>query len=795
MKKANVTEFSQKEFLNPQKEHNLIYTWIWNEPVTKELIDCQLEEFHKAGIGGIYILPMPENFRPTTMKTSMTPDYLTDEFFECVKHALEKGKELGMELWLYDEAGWPSGGAGGNTYSENPDSVETILSMRELTIKAKEKYYLSEDAVSAFTGKERVYDGSSFENDTIVTEYYCEKSNVKSPLSPNRVDSTNKGVVDTFIKNTYESYKNSLGELFDDVSAVFTDEPSVIQNLIPENFFDVFRDKYGYDIENFLYCIYDECLATENEEMLARIHYGKLLGDLFYENYAKNIGNWCRKHGKNFAGHLDIDHLPEGAAKQCYFSHLHSLREFDIPGVDVIWHQIRIPQDGEAPVPEGAPFFPRLASSAAHQSGKNLALTESLAVYGDGVTPDEFRYVLNYQAIRGINVFNIMLTSSGTSTRSQLVERPVFSYLKPGFYNLEHLNTYYKRLSYLLKLGEAQIDTALYIPCADFWANGKMSEKASESYISEGVNLERQNIEFDIIDDYSVTDSELTDEGLKIGNVTYKNIIVPKCSFMPQEVKEKIAPFVKNRGDAKKDSQIRIMKRELLSGTLCFIFNESQSALETSLSSYGDNLYNLNLSNGEIYKVKCEKIRIESGDIKVIYSTDHEPESVSGEKEYAVSLSDFELTKVRQLDISKNSIIMKEVSTDTEITNEFSGEMTYRAAYELPKSPKGGERYKIILKNTSSSACISIDGTKTVTVGITPMEATIDGSELKERGIVEITVANTGANEIIAKESILSEEPATVFKTYHDKCIDFERKAPKIRFGGAEFFKISDTNI
>ena len=33
-----------------------------------------------------------------------------------------------------------------------------------------------------------------------------------------------------------------------------------------------------------LYCIYDETLATEHEEMLARIHYGKLLGDLFYEN-------------------------------------------------------------------------------------------------------------------------------------------------------------------------------------------------------------------------------------------------------------------------------------------------------------------------------------------------------------------------------------------------------------------------------------------------------------------------------------------------------------------------------
>ena len=34
---------------------------------------------------------------------------------------------------------------------------------------------------------------------------------------------------------------------------------------------------------------------------------------------------------------------------------------------------------------------------------------DQLGVYGDGVTPDEFKYVLNYQAIRGINIFNIMV--------------------------------------------------------------------------------------------------------------------------------------------------------------------------------------------------------------------------------------------------------------------------------------------------------------------------------------------------------------------------------------------------
>ena len=74
MKSSN--DFCLNTFSNPPKENNLIYTWIWNEPVNTEIINNQLEEFAKAGIKGIYILPMPKEFRPTTMKTSMTPSVL-----------------------------------------------------------------------------------------------------------------------------------------------------------------------------------------------------------------------------------------------------------------------------------------------------------------------------------------------------------------------------------------------------------------------------------------------------------------------------------------------------------------------------------------------------------------------------------------------------------------------------------------------------------------------------------------------------------------------------------------------
>ena len=476
MKSSN--DFCQNIFSNPPKENNLIYTWIWNEPVNTEIINNQLEEFAKAGIKGIYILPMPKEFRPTTMKTSMTPEYLSDEFFGCVKHALEKGSELDMELWLYDEAGWPSGGACGKTVSQMPKARETVVSKRLVSLKKGEVYTASSDTIASFVNKIRVTDGYVSDNNVEVSEYYTETASTTHPNSISRVDCTNKDVIDTFINNTYERYKEALGKTFDKTTAIFTDEPNVIPKIIPENFFEEFYNKYAYDAKDYIYCIEDSSLAQTHEECMARIHYGRLIGELFYTNFSKNLGDWCRNNGKLFAGHLDLDHIPDGGATQGYFSHLHALSEFDIPGVDVIWHQIRMPEENIPPLTEGAPFFPRIASSVAHQKGTDLALTESFAVYGDAVTPDEFRYILNYQAIRGINIFNIMLAASGYSKTSSLVQRPVFSSRKPGFYHLEHLSTYYKRLSYLLKLGEPQIDTALYMPCADFWANEEKSKKA-----------------------------------------------------------------------------------------------------------------------------------------------------------------------------------------------------------------------------------------------------------------------------------------------------------------------------
>lgn len=785
MNNSTGRDLNFEEFVTPSKENSIIYTWKWDTPIDFAYIDRELTGFKKAGIGGLYILPLPKNFRPKTMQSCLEPEYLSPEYFECVKHAAEKGKELGIEMWIYDEGGWPSGGACGKTFEENPKSAETVVLKRDINLACGQKYLPSDDAVAIFDGKKRVFEGFEAKTDLTISEYYLFKCDDRHP---NRVDSTNKSVIDTFIDNTYEAYKQGLSEAFDEISAIFTDEPSVIRGLIPENFFDNFKKEYGYDAKDYLYCIFDRNLAKSREECLARIHYGRMLGRLFYENFCVNIADWCKKNNKLFTGHLDKDNVPEGAAEQCYFSHLNALSAFDVPGVDVIWHQIGIPVNGVS-VTEGVSFFPRLASSAAHQTDKNLAITESLGVYGDGVTPDEFRYVLNYQAIRGINVFNVMMLSP--DSLSGIVERLAYSTCKPGFYNMEHINTYFARLSYLLRLGKPVINTALYIPCADFWANDEIAKKASESYGFLGEKLENADVEFDIIDDYAIEDAKATESGLKIGNMCYNRIVVPECEFMPEDVRKKITPYL---GAVKTASGIntgiRTMKRELPSGMLYFVFNESAKAVSYKADFDAEHLYRLSPLTGEVTFVPDGAIEIPCGEIAVFYASDKELDCVCNDVEYSASVGNFEWIGGKRFVILEGGLSLEDVTNPEIADGEFSGEFTYRAEYELPKEPNKGDRYKIGLLETAVSARISLDGKQVATVGIEPMEAIICGCDLKKQGTIEITVANTAGNELARKNDMIMSLPPEIRGPYHEKSIEYERKAPALKFGRVEMVKL-----
>ena len=157
MEIQNEKGFKAEKFKVPDLRYAPLYAWVWNYKCTRERIDAQLDEMQRLGVRAFYIIPEPKEFRPASMPTELYPDYLTPEFFEMVSYALRSGRERGMYSWIYDEGGWPSGGACGQVLNAHPEYARRVLSQKKVSFSGGEKYKKSSpEVLAAFVGTEDI---------------------------------------------------------------------------------------------------------------------------------------------------------------------------------------------------------------------------------------------------------------------------------------------------------------------------------------------------------------------------------------------------------------------------------------------------------------------------------------------------------------------------------------------------------------------------------------------------------------------------------------------------------------
>lgn len=87
----------------------------------------------EQGIGGAFICP----------RQGLSVPYLGREWMELVEYTCERGKELGLEIWLYDEYPYPSGMAGGETLLRHPEAVQKQLVFYGRTVQGGERTLIS----------------------------------------------------------------------------------------------------------------------------------------------------------------------------------------------------------------------------------------------------------------------------------------------------------------------------------------------------------------------------------------------------------------------------------------------------------------------------------------------------------------------------------------------------------------------------------------------------------------------------------------------------------------------------
>lgn len=511
--------FSKEKFRNPENIHSPAYFWMWNAKLDPAMLNAQLDDMYAHGMQSICIHPFPVNFRPNgVFDTSMSPDYLTQDYFKVFSNVVEHAASLGMNVWLYDEGGWPSGGACGQIAAADREG------------RFKKRFLGYGNGKEPFALRARPY-GSGSRNYPSIIE---------------------KGTTDDFIRRTHREYKKYIGHHFGKaVKFTFMDEPAMPQDHYGANlgwtadFDEEFKRRKGYDIAPFAKRILDSKHTFDAEIAKERIDYFDVMADLFVERFMKPIKDWDNANKLGSSGHLNGEDVPQWASRYGYGALLRSLRAMDVPGVDVIWRQL-FPETDSHPCCK-APF-PRYASSVAHQQGHMLAMTESFGIYGNAFTPDQMKWVVDYQLLRGINMFVFGYYNVSNAGQWMLLFEPHSGPVAPWWDMEKPYFEYIARTGQILADGRPAVDIAVYFDTRAFWAGGSETESAGAMHYAAAEALDRMNCEYEFVDDDALASAAIGNGRLKAGAMSYSTLVLPSSKWMRADAKAKLEEFKRGGG-------------------------------------------------------------------------------------------------------------------------------------------------------------------------------------------------------------------------------------------------------
>ncbi|WP_448700257.1 glycosyl hydrolase [Mucilaginibacter sp. AW1-3] len=531
-------------FKNPPSQYSSTVTWGWDGNMTREVISRDLDKLYGFG------------FRAVTIEAgyNMAGKYLSEAWFQSVKTAVEEAKKRGMHIWIIDEGKYPSGFAGGKFSEEHPE-----LRMQALTIAARIHANASEtidrdiaDAVAAIAvnATDKTSRDIEVKNgkihftapagswDITIVQHQFKTSPTRSANNPTSgkdgsaslIDYLNPDATKQFLAYTEEQYKKYMGNEFGKTILGFRgDEPAFSYTPWSPKLPEIFKQKKGYDIEPYLASFFIK--EPSQEQVRAKADFYDVWSDMFAENYFKPQGDWCRANGVEYIVHLDKDDdmQPFVRSGGDFFK---DMKDVQIPGIDVIWHQIGW---------DTVANFPKFASSVSHIYNKPRALSESFAAYRPKLDDEHAKWILDHQMVRGINLFEMMFAGSSAASGTTRVQ----AYMdEPGFADLVK---YTNRACYLLSVGRPATQVAVYLPTTSLWMG---DTKANKSEIAVAEQLLNTQHDFDFVSEKALeTDLELEKGEFKtVSGTTYKTVIIPATTVMSENVIHRIRAFAKDGG-------------------------------------------------------------------------------------------------------------------------------------------------------------------------------------------------------------------------------------------------------
>ncbi len=519
----------EKHFVDPPAAFRAAPFWVWNYRMSKEKIDRHLEDYKEKGFGGVFIHP----------RYGLITEYLSEEWHELVAYSVEKGKELGLFVWLYDENSFPSGFGGGHVPAEMPEAVSEgqglLATYREKfqfedTRKLMFVFHKQEDGTwqnitslqDEFMGKEG--DFLMFHR----VDYRDSGRNPKWYGGFSYVDLIKPGVTEKFIELTMEGYEEHIGGQFGrQVPGIFTDEPNIRPPLnkslrYTPDLFDYFSERWGYELQDNLPYLLEET----GEWKKVRHNYYTVLLELFIERWSKPWWEYTESKGLLWTGHYWEHGWPNpehgGDNMAMYAWH-------QVPGIDMLFNTWTGRPDQFGNTRAGKEL-----QSVANQLNRPRTLSETYGGAGWEISFKDLKRNGDWEYSQGVNLMNQHLSYESILGDRKHDFPQSFSRHDPWWEVYSYQNDYFARLSLVLSSGSMHHDVLVIEPTTTAWMyyvpgreNTRMDELGErfEAFLEE---LERYHVEYDLgCENIFREHGSVRDGRFTVGGRSYRTVALP----------------------------------------------------------------------------------------------------------------------------------------------------------------------------------------------------------------------------------------------------------------------------
>lgn len=510
-----------------------------------------------------------------------------------IHQRIEYATKNGFLTWLGDDFGYPSGLGGGYTVKDNPEyQVRGLVcipfdgsGLEEKTFALPESvneglfavvYPVESGEVQLAEGKMLPLENGTVTVSAVSNEWKCCIFGLQSIDKESQAQTTmaqfghdgrypdllNPDAVKKFITVMHKKYMEELKKTGTEVEGFYTNEPNLMKmywrydgsaRKYPyqswnKYFAAEFEKMHGYDIRPKLCALYE---GDSLEAKRVRLHYFQTIGELFSENYARQITKFCHDNGVKSGGHYLLnEYLPMHVAG--YGDMLKFAAAWDIPGLD-----IGVPKSH---LREAFPYHQtKLFSSASYWNGSDTTTMLLDPIIGgsglDRLSPPipVLRHSANMGYLYGANKM---------STYAPLFPREEAGGAKATGYDKQEYSDicdYIGRLAVMLRGAANNTSIAVYYPIATFQSEYKASpdpftrtvsrhQSRQESFDSTIEAVLNAGLDFNILHPEAVAEAKVKDGALTVGMHSYKYLVMPQMNIMPLRVMVKLRKFESGGG-------------------------------------------------------------------------------------------------------------------------------------------------------------------------------------------------------------------------------------------------------